>query len=116
MRSLCALFRDVVQRLPVTSTSKVCKLIVRLWFTDIHLIGVFKDTYVLTMTRSLSSANGRDAGKVSRGSMTASATSSCIRITAHSLATVAGSLLHVLMRSIVTVRHFPITPLVYRRF
>jgi hypothetical protein len=69
----------------------------------------FKGTCVLTMTRSLSSANGLGAGKVSRGSMTASATSSCIRITAHSLATVAGSLLHGLMRSIVTVRHFPIT-------
>ena len=77
-----------------------------LWFTDIHPVGVFKGTYVLTTTRNLSSANGLGAAKVLRGSMTASVTSSCIRTTAHSLATVAGSPLHGLMRSIVTVRHF----------
>jgi hypothetical protein len=80
------------------------------------LLDTFKGTYVLTMTRNLSSANGLGAAKVLRGSMTASATSSCIRTTAHSLATVAGSPLRGLMRSIVTVRHFPTAALFISRF
>ncbi len=71
---------------------------------------IFKGTYVLTTTRNPSSANGLDAAKVLRDSMTASATSSCIRIIAHSLATVAGSPSRGLTRLIVTVRHFFITP------
>ena len=70
---------------------------------------IFKGTYVLTTTRNLSSANGLDAAKVLRGSMTASVTSNCIRTTAHLLATVAGSPLRALMRSIDIVRQFSIT-------
>lgn len=73
----------------------------------------FKGIYVLTMTRNLSNANGQGAAKVLRDSMTASATSSCIQTTAHSLATVAGSPLRGLMRSIVTVRDLSITLLFY---
>jgi hypothetical protein len=74
------------------------------------LLDTFKVIYVLTMTRNLSSASGLGAAKVLRGSMTASATSSCIRTTAHSLVTVAGNPLRGLMRSIVTVRDFPTAP------
>lgn len=82
-------------------------------FPVIHIINTFKGIYVLTTMRNHSSANGQGAAKVLRGSMTANATSSCIQTTAHSLATVAGSPLRGLMRSIVTVRDL-ITLLFYR--
>jgi hypothetical protein len=75
---------------------------------------IFKGIYVLTMTRNHSSASGLGAAKVLRGSMTASATSSCIRTTAHSLAMVAGSPSRGLMRSIVIVRDSPTTPFLNR--
>jgi hypothetical protein len=55
--------------------------------------------------KSPSNASGRDVAKALHGSMTASATSSCTRIIAHSYAMAAESHLHDLMPSTVIVRY-----------